>query len=243
MKCHRFPHENVPKAKTREMVVDTSEKLNFFPAKGGMHVKCHSPRQRDNEFEFGQCMQACQEPKQSKKNMTIEKTINVTCQRPDHSWKDGHRVLNLNTGRVVNTRRELPVTNLVIETVEKLVEEDGVKCLKFTKKSGTPICPNDWIAGADFNHQQYSHNWIKCHLEHDKTNLKNMNARKKSVKKIPKEKTCKIQSQIAKNLNMSQMKNLMKEEMNTTKMNTMIKNQQPKKIFLKSWECLNKSSH
>lgn len=77
--------------------------------------------------------------------------------------------MNLNSGKVVNARKvtELPVTDLVIRTVEKMAEKDDIKCLKFENKQGIPIYPNDLIAGVDYNHPQHYNNQIANQEEQD----------------------------------------------------------------------------
>ena len=124
VKFHCFPHNNIPKVMIEESVFDVAEKLNCFPVKNGLSKHC-SPRmivkrrtldcEKDCQFEFGECVQAHHEPKTSKKNTPLERKIDGIRLRPDKNWQEGHSVMNLNTGRVINTRKltSLPVTDLV----------------------------------------------------------------------------------------------------------------------------------
>ena len=48
-----------------------------------------------------------------------------------------------------------------------MAEKDGIKCLKFENKQGTPICPNDWTAGVDCNHPQHCDDWKKNNEDED----------------------------------------------------------------------------
>ena len=133
MKCHRLPHNNIPKVMIKESVFDVAEKLNCFPPKNGMSTHC-SPRmimkqrsldhKKDCRFEFGECVQACKEPKTGKKNTPTERTEDAIYLRPDKNWQEGHSVMNLNTGQTINARKlaSLPVTESVIKTVEAMAE-------------------------------------------------------------------------------------------------------------------------
>ena len=60
--------------------------------------------------------------------------------------------MNLATNKPVTAIKvtELPVTEHVIKSVERLAEEQDIKSLKITGKNKIPLLPADWIAGVDY---------------------------------------------------------------------------------------------
>ena len=68
-----------------------------------------------------------------------------------HIWKQpGHKLLNLATGQVIvhPKIRELSITDLIIDAVEKLTDKDGIKSMKFSRIDGLPFEDPVWIAGV-----------------------------------------------------------------------------------------------
>jgi hypothetical protein len=65
----------------------------------------------------------------------------------------GHKLMNLQTGMVIsrNTIWERPITDLVIQAVETMAEEQKVKTLKITGRNKIPIYPANWIAGVEYD--------------------------------------------------------------------------------------------
>jgi hypothetical protein len=66
------------------------------------------------------------------------------------SKQGGHELMNLQTG-MMNTRNtiwERPLTDLVIQAVEAMADEQDIKTLKLTGRNKIPIYPADWIAGV-----------------------------------------------------------------------------------------------
>ena len=63
--------------------------------------------------------------------------------------------MDLNSGRIKKPMRvwELPVTNLVINAVETMAENQGIKSLKMGNRNKNNIYPADWIAGVEYEHQ------------------------------------------------------------------------------------------
>lgn len=64
----------------------------------------------------------------------------------------GHELLDLKSKRVITRRKvvEIPVTHLVIQAVEQMAKDDGIKELKYTSKYGVEET-NDWLAGVNDN--------------------------------------------------------------------------------------------
>ena len=51
--------------------------------------------------------------------------------------------MNLNTGKVINARKptRLPVTDLVIQTVEAMAERDEIKCFELKTRKAYQFIP------------------------------------------------------------------------------------------------------
>jgi hypothetical protein len=65
--------------------------------------------------------------------------------------------MDLKTGRVITRRRvtEVPVTELVIQAVENMAHEQRLTTLKITGRHTSPLYPADWIAGVNYDQNQY----------------------------------------------------------------------------------------
>ena len=63
--------------------------------------------------------------------------------------------MDINSGRIKKPMHvwELPVTDLVINAVETMAENQGIKSLKMSNRNKNNIYPADWIAGVDYEHQ------------------------------------------------------------------------------------------
>ena len=63
-------------------------------------------------------------------------------------------------GRIKKPMRvwELPVTNLVINAVESMAENQGIKSLKMSNRNKSNFYPADWIAGVEYEHQNNDDN-------------------------------------------------------------------------------------
>lgn len=60
--------------------------------------------------------------------------------------------MNLMRGKAVNSPHvtEIPLTQMVINMVEKMANKDDIKNLKITNPNGESLFPGDSIAGVDF---------------------------------------------------------------------------------------------
>jgi hypothetical protein len=58
---------------------------------------------------------------------------------------------DLNSGRVITRARvtQIPITDMVIKSIERIAEDQGFKSLKFKNCKGTIFHDADWIAGVD----------------------------------------------------------------------------------------------
>ena len=60
--------------------------------------------------------------------------------------------MNLATGQKIERAHvyEHPMSDFVIQAVEKMAEDKGTKSLKLLKKNKQPLFSNDWTAGVDY---------------------------------------------------------------------------------------------
>ena len=89
------------------------------------------------QIEFGAYVQAVQD-NGIDKNTNRPRTIDAIYLRPERNLQGGHELMDLQTGRVIIRSRvtEIPVTDLVIKTVEMMAEDQGIGSLKFYNKKG-----------------------------------------------------------------------------------------------------------
>ena len=80
------------------------------------------------------------------------RTIDAIYLRANNNMQGGHELLDLKSKRVITRRKvvEIPVTRLVIQAVEQMAKDDGIKELKYTSKYGVEET-NDWLAGVNDN--------------------------------------------------------------------------------------------
>ena len=117
----------------RYLAMISAQQLNIFPAKGGVSAY-YSPHMiiRGENYDFA--VQAYQE--QDPKNTNAPRTYDAIYLRPMTNTQGAHEVMDLNSGRIKPMRVwELPVTNLVINAVETMAENQGIKSLKMSNRN------------------------------------------------------------------------------------------------------------
>ena len=64
----------------------------------------------------------------------MARTIDCIYLRPCNNLQGGHKLMDLNSRRVVTWYKvtEIPVTELIVQAVEKLAKNEGFKGIKFT---------------------------------------------------------------------------------------------------------------
>jgi hypothetical protein len=79
-------------------------------------------------------VQASNEP--NPRNTIAPRTIDAIYLRPMTNKQGVHEVMDLATGRVITRMRvvEVPATDLVVEVVERMGEEQGFKSFKITNR-------------------------------------------------------------------------------------------------------------
>ena len=164
---HRLPFKAIPKVMIEYLCMVSTAQLNYFPVKGGVSEH-FSPRtimqQRPLDFNkhlqvpFGAYVQAYYEPK--RKSSLTSRTRDAIYLRPTNTVQGGHEVLDLHTKRVLTCGRVkvVPMTDLVIKTVEEWGKAQGFKTLKFTNRFGNVYQDADLIAGVDYEDENDENN-------------------------------------------------------------------------------------
>ena len=157
---HNLPYKAIPLLMLKYLAMVSTYQLNLLPAKGGAsehyspHVlmgKRDLDYNKDLQIPFGAYVQAYHHEEPINNNGP--RTIDAIYLRPTHNKQGGHELMNLSTGKLITRPRcwEVPVTDIVIKTVEKMAAKQGVKSLKLTNRSKTIFYPADWIAGVDYH--------------------------------------------------------------------------------------------
>jgi hypothetical protein len=73
--------------------------------------------------------------------------------RPVNSMQGGHELYDLNLGRVITGARvtQIPITDVAIQAIKRIAEDQGFKSLKFKNQKGAIFHDADWIAGVDYD--------------------------------------------------------------------------------------------
>ena len=84
------------------------------------------------QIPFGSYIQANHEP--NPKNTTTPRTLDAIYLRPTGNLQGGHELIDLNSGRLITCARVtlIPITENVINEVNAMAEEQGIKGLKIT---------------------------------------------------------------------------------------------------------------
>ena len=84
-------------------------------------------------------------------NTNLPHTLDCIFLGPTSGKQPGYKFLNLTAGQVITCPEicELPITDLIIEAVEKLAKKDGINSMKFSRIDGLPFDDPTWIAGVD----------------------------------------------------------------------------------------------
>ena len=156
---HLLPYKALPGTMLRHMAMHVTQQLNYFPAKGGIS-KYYSPHvilteqpldyNKHCQVPFGAYVQGNQDNLPT--NTLAPRTIDAIYLRPMNNKQAGHEIMDVNTGRVItrNTVHEIPISELIIKAVEDMAESQNMKSLKLTTRIKTPLLPNDWTAGVDY---------------------------------------------------------------------------------------------
>jgi hypothetical protein len=163
---HRLPFTHLPRIMVKFLVMESTKKLNFFPNKHGVS-KYFSPRmimhqenldyERHCKHHIGEYVQAHDEPIHT--NTNAPRSLDCIYLRPMDSAQGGHELLHLQTNSVVKRRRltKVPITPSIITQVHALAVLDGMpEGLKIKNRANLVIFDSAWIAGVDFDEQEFN---------------------------------------------------------------------------------------
>ena len=155
---HSLPCKAYPKTMTRHATMIAAANFNHFPAKGGVS-SCCSPHvilgkkplnyAKHCKHNFGSYVQGFHENFPS--NTQRQRTVSGVHLRPVANSLSAHKIMNLETGlpnRVVKVT-DSPITDHVIQAVNAVAAEQGIKSLKIESRNKVPLYPADWTAGVD----------------------------------------------------------------------------------------------
>jgi hypothetical protein len=162
---HRLPFNRLPRLLVKTLVTESVKKLNFFPAKNDIS-QYYTPRmilhKRNLDYDKhcqiapGTYVQAHNEPDPSNTNAPC--TLDGIYLRYNDNDQGGHDVLHLQTGRKITHHQvtPLPITPAVLKQVHRLAEMDDMpQGLKSTNCTGQVLYNSTWIAGVDYDEDQF----------------------------------------------------------------------------------------
>ena len=159
---HRLPYKAMTRVMIRYLIMECTSKLNIFPAKGGISPY-YSPRillnqrtldyKKECQVPFGGYVQAHNQPTYT--NSNAPHTLDSIYLRPAQNMQGGHELMDLTSGLVITHANvaEIPVTDLVIQAVEKMKYDQDFPTtgMKITNRQGQIYLDNDWIAAVDYD--------------------------------------------------------------------------------------------
>ena len=155
---HRSPFKTLPRSVIKYLVMECARKLNFFPAKGGCS-SYYSPREIMHHVKLNYKLHcsvptlshvlAHEEPKPT--NTARARALDCLYLRSTDNAQGGHEVYHIPTRQVLTRAyvTVVPITQTVIDTVNKIGYSEGVKNLKITDRKGQVMFDSASIAGVD----------------------------------------------------------------------------------------------
>ena len=146
---------NFPRQLAKALAKVVTNQLNWLPAKGGISAYL-SPYTLMNgrnidynkhlKFPFGAYVQVNNDTT----NTLAPRTLGAIYVAPTENLQGGHVVMDLNTGKFITrqTVTKIPMTQLVIDRLNAMAAQQGIKSLKITSQKGR-VHPAHWLAGVD----------------------------------------------------------------------------------------------
>jgi len=151
---HYLPYRIIHCLLLKHIAVSETEKLNWFPAEGNLS-DTFTPHQfigwnKDVKILQGSYCQAFTE--RTIKNDLKQRTLDTLFLTPMKNKQGGDVMLNLATNKEVTSTciTQVPITDLVIRTVEELAAHNGMTPLKIENRTRTLIYNNDMLPGIDY---------------------------------------------------------------------------------------------
>ena len=161
---HRLPYTAIPKVVVKMLAMESTNKLNFFPPKGGVSQYC-SPRMiltnnaldynKHCSIPFGTYVQAHNENNPT--NTMAARALDCIYLRPIYNQQGGHELLDLTTKRVITRKKvtTIPLTSSIIQAVENIAKAEGMEGLKVRTHAGNILYDSSWITGVDYDEDEH----------------------------------------------------------------------------------------
>jgi hypothetical protein len=132
---HRLPFSQLTRTMTKILVMESTQKLNFFPSNDGI-LEYYSPRmmlhqktldyKKNCKYSFGSYVQAHDKP--NPLNTTAARTLDSIYLQYTDAHQGGHEILHLQIERVIMRKNitELPITKKVVNQVNCIAKQE--KC-------------------------------------------------------------------------------------------------------------------
>ena len=125
---HCTPYSRIPKVMIEELMVHSTKRINWFPAKHSIY-DTYSPMtilegqtldyKKDCTYKFGTYVQA--HTQNNPTNPMMEHRIDSIYLRPNENQQGGHIIMNLNTGKRITKNKVTAIP--LLATVKNKVEE------------------------------------------------------------------------------------------------------------------------
>ena len=162
---HCLLYNRLPCIMVKILMGESAKKLNFFPAKHGVS-KYYSPQMilhqqnldynKHCQYAFGTYVQAHDEPDPSNTNSPC--TLDCIYLHYNDNEQGGHDLLHLQTNQMITHRKvtPIPITPAIIKQVHRIAELEGMpKGLKVTNRTGHILYDSAWIAGVDYDEDEF----------------------------------------------------------------------------------------
>jgi hypothetical protein len=178
---HGLPYTHLPRILVKYLTYESARKPNIFPARQGVS-KYFSPQMiiHQENITFQQhCRTSCStyvlaHNKPEPTNTNAPRALDCLYLRPNASGR--HKCLHLQTNRVITRRRMTPVsiTPAIITLVHTIAKQDGMpKGLKIINHYGTVLFDSSWIAGVDYDNEQFEDEDYNDELYYDDNSVDN----------------------------------------------------------------------
>ena len=162
---YQLPYNHLCRILVKYLVIESTKKINFFPAKHGVS-KYYSPRmilhkenldfKRHCKYVLGEYVQATSDEKE--KNNNKPRTLDCLYLRPTTNHQGGFELLHLATNRVITRHNitSVAITPSVIKQVHEIAKRENMpKGLKIQNRTNVVLFDASWTAGVDYDNDLF----------------------------------------------------------------------------------------
>ena len=163
---HRLHYQHLTRNMVKYMTMDATKKLNFIPARHGIS-QYYSPRmilhQQNLQYDhhgqhaIGKYVMGHDKPHIT--NTNAARALDCIYLRYNSSHQGGHELLHLPTNAVITRRfvTPIPITPAVMRQVHTIATTERMPPgLKIENKQGQLLYNSAWLAGVDYDQQQFN---------------------------------------------------------------------------------------